>query len=202
MTQPFRYLADADRIRRHGGHVANGKTSFSVALIPYYVWCKLAQRGEELPCLLTLDESSPASEPLLKVAGRIPTLTSLDLTRSDVDDRSFDHLSSLRDVRDLRVQGRPITNSSMKIVGKWCELTTASFQGTIIDDNGVAHLRHCVLLTELSLRSTRISDKSVVTLSRLTSLRRLDVSCCRLSESAIKQLRAALPDCEIETRCP
>ncbi|WP_144057967.1 hypothetical protein [Novipirellula maiorica] len=138
----------------------------------------------------------------MRIAGRIPTFAAIDLTRSDVDDESFAFLKPLRDVQDIRVQGRPLTNSSMLIVRRWNGLRSASFHGTEIDDAGVAHLAGCEQLTELSLRSTRLTDRSVETLVSLKQLERLDVTNCRLSRKAIKQLTEALPKCKVETRDP
>jgi len=140
--------------------------------------------------------------PVMEIAGRIPTLTSLDLTRSDVSDSSFVKLSPLRGVQHLRVQGRPITDTSIKIVARWRDLQSASLHGTQITDSGVAALASCSNLCELSLRSTQISDGCVDDLIRLKRLRRLDVSRCSLSPIAIQRLRNGLPDCELDTRDP
>ena len=200
--RPLQYLAEADRIRTLGGRVALRPTDRGVTGVPYTLFCRLTHRSTALPCILALDERCPASEPVLQIAGRIPTLTSLDLTRSDVDDESFAHLAPLRNVQDLRVQGRPITNASMAIVGRWADLRSASFHGTDIDDSGVANLAACERLAELSLRSTKLTDRSVDTLTSLIRLQRLDVSHCGLSDAAIQRLVFALPDCEVETRDP
>ena len=200
--RPLRYLADAERIRGLGGRVALRHTDLGVTGIPYLLFCRFTDRDTDLPCILTLDERCPTSAPVLQIAGRIPTLTSLDLTRSDVADHSFAHLAPLRRIRDIRAQGRPLTNASMTIVGNWRDLRSASFHGTDIDDSGVSKLAGCGELTELSLRSAKLSDSAVGTLSLLTQLQRLDISRCGLSDAAIQQLRSALPDCDIETRDP
>ncbi|WP_150122722.1 hypothetical protein [Rhodopirellula islandica] len=119
-----------------------------------------------------------------------------------MDDNSFALLAPLRNVQDIRVQGRPLTNKSMLIVGRWTDLRSASFHGADIDDEGVANLANCERLTELSLRSTKLTDRSVGSLISLTRLQRLDVSHCGLPDAAIQQLMSALSNCDVETRDP
>ncbi|MFG0255028.1 MAG: hypothetical protein ACF787_08010 [Rhodopirellula sp. JB053] len=199
---PLRYLADAARIRELGGHVALGHTDLGLTGVPYVLFCRFTERDADLPCILTVDEGCPISAPVLEIAGRIPTFTKLDLSRSDVDDHSFAQLAPLRRVQHLHVQGRPLTNASMAIVGDWRDLRSASFHGTDIDDFGVLKLAGCDRLTELSLRSTHVSDDAVDTLSSFTQLQRLDVSRCELSNAAIKRLRSTLPDCDVDTVDP
>jgi hypothetical protein len=200
--RPLRYLADAERIRELGGRVANRETNLGITGIPYLVFCRFTGRHAEVPCILTLDERCPSSAPALRIAGRIPTLASLDLTRSDVNDNSFAFLKPLRHVQHIRVQGRPLANESMLIVGRWTSLRTASFHGTDIDDAGVARLAGCEQLIELSLRSTKLTDRSVETLVSLKRLERLDVSNCGLPDEAIQQLVTSLPHCGVESRDP
>ncbi len=200
--RPLRYLADAERIRELGGRVALRDTDLGVTGIPYLLFCRFTGRSTDLPRVLTLDERCPASAPVLRIAGRIPTLASLDLTRSDVNDDSFGFLHSLRGVQDIRVQGRPLTNASMPIVGTWTGLRSASFHGTDIDDAGVASLAGCDQLVELSLRSTKLTTRSIDTLTALTRLQRLDVSHCGLPDAAIQQLVSTLPDCNVESCDP
>ena len=201
-VRPLRYLADAERIRELGGRVALDNVDLGINSIPYSLYCRLTNRSTQLPSVLALDERCPAASPVLEVAGKIPTLTSLDLTRSDVDDQSFAHLNQLRRVQHVRAQGRPITDTSMNIVGRWRDLRSASFHGTQITNVGVATLVRCTNLEELSLRSTQLSDCCVDDLIKLTHLRRLDVSRCGLSPNAIQRLRETLPGCDIDYRDP
>lgn len=201
-VRPLGYIAAAQRVRELGGRVALADIETTIGNVPYLIFCRATNRSPSLPSVLALDERCPAAAPVLEVAGKILSLTSLDLTRSDVDEHSFKHLSRLRRVQHIRLQGRPIRDASMSIVGRWRGLRSASFQGTQITDIGVAKLANCVQLEELSLRSTSLTDGCVDVLIKLKHLNRLDVSRCGLSPKAIQRLREALPDCKINTRDP
>lgn len=200
--RPLRYLADAERIRKLGGHVANREIDIGVTGIPYLLFCGFTERHPELPCILTLDERCPASAPVLRIAGRIPTIVSIDLSRSDVNDSSFAFLKPLIRVQNIRAQGRPLTDKSMSIVRRWTDLRSASFHGTDIGDLGVSQLSGCEQLAELSLRSTKLTDRSVEALVPLTRLHRLDISHCGLSDAAIQRLVSELPGCDVESGDP
>lgn len=66
-----------------------------------------------------------------------------------------------------------------------------------VDDAALALLRGFPELRSLDLRDTRVTDRSVRRLMALSGLQRLDLRGARITDQGERELREALPDCEI-----
>jgi hypothetical protein len=68
---------------------------------------------------------------------------------------------------------------------------------TQITDVGLAHLKGLTKLEILYLTGTRITDDGLVHLTGLTNLKSLTLDYMGFADRGLRNLRAALPDCEI-----
>ena len=106
-------------------------------------------------------------------------LRELDLSLTSVSDAGLQHLTSLKKLASLTLlysegfAGPKITNAGLKPLSEMAQLTTLNLVGAKIDDAGIDDLK------------------------RLQNLRQLTLVGSRISAAGLKQLRMALPDCDV-----
>ena len=73
---------------------------------------------------------------------------------------------------------------------------------TQVSDAGLEHLKGLSAIQELDLSNTPVSDAGLKHLQRMSSLKRLWLINTRVTDEGIAELRAALPNCNIEASMP
>lgn len=116
----------------------------------------------------------------------------LDREGSEIDpDLQLPHLPRLRGLNlyDTSFLGRGLDNIPA--------IEHLDLTDTEIDDDGVARLSACRRLRCLSLIGTNVSDASSPVLKRLLQLQELNLTNTRVSARAVRDLRTALPNCQV-----
>jgi hypothetical protein len=75
-------------------------------------------------------------------------------------------------------------------------------QDTQVSDAGLEHLKGLSAIQELDLSNTRVSDAGLEHFKGTSSLKRLWLINTHVSDEGIAELRAALPNCNIEANMP
>jgi len=127
----------------------------------------------------------------------IPRLVELDLSSNSITDEGVKTLTALTQLQDLDLSQTQITDKSLGVLAAFSRLTDLKLDQTQITDQGLAHLPQ---LKSLSLKKTPITDAGLKHLEKQPWLIKLNISFTHVSESAIAELKAALPICEIEGR--
>jgi hypothetical protein len=73
---------------------------------------------------------------------------------------------------------------------------------TQVSDAGLEHLKGLNAIQELDLSNTRVSDVGLKYLKEMSSLQRLWLMNTLVSDQGVAELRAALPNCNIEADMP
>ena len=133
-----------------------------------------------LPMLdaLGLNFAFGVSDELVAVVGQLGRLVSLDLSCTDVTDAGVAHLVGLQRLAHLRIKE------------------------TAIGDRACFAIAKLAALESLNLKQTRIGDVGLRPLAALSRLALLVLSAphpgeARFTRRGVRQLRAALPACEI-----
>jgi hypothetical protein len=149
----------------------------------------------------------------------LTSLTHLELCRCTlVTGDGFRHLTGLSAVRELKVRGIPIADESLAHLSGWKDLEILDLAGTKVVgpsfrflsglsrlreldcggtgfiDEGMPHLARLSSLERLDLEGAKITDAGLRALAPLQSLRRLELTGANVSASAIRDLKAAIPE--------
>jgi len=126
----------------------------------------------------------------------LTNLTSLflDFTNTQISD--ITSLQSLTNLTSLTIFSRQL--SDIKSLQSLTNLTYLDLRGNLISD--IIPLQALVNLTELNLARNQISD--ITPLQSLTNLTALDLNDNPISEGQIRELKEALPNCEIDFTFP
>ena len=73
---------------------------------------------------------------------------------------------------------------------------------TQVSDAGLEHLKGLNAIKELDLSNTQVSDAGLKHLKGMSSLQRLWLINTHVSDEGVAELRAALPNCNIEASMP
>lgn len=95
-----------------------------------------------------------------------PTLHSLDLSNSEIDDDSLRPLSSLPDLRSLNLSGTKITDACSERLKESQNLQFLDLSATAITDAILPSLTDLVYLSRIDLRCTQVTDAGVQELRR------------------------------------
>jgi hypothetical protein len=154
---------------------------------------------------------TPVRDEDLAILKKFPTLTYLNLQRTEVTDEGLVHLKSLRKLEHLVLNPRT-TDDGLIHVAPLKNLKTLCLAQTQVTGLGVAHLvgllhleeidltnslasdaglekicSHAGLLT-LNLGNTRVTDEGAKQLSRLGSLRRLTLHRTTFTDAGLRQI--------------
>jgi hypothetical protein len=140
---------------------------------------------------------SPKDEGWLKAVNSLPSLKTLLLWSENISNQTLDHLAELPNHEELHLTGSSVTDQGLKNMSKFPKLRWLVMNGTRIGDSGVAYLRNPIILEELVLTDTRVSDAAIPDLSSMTTLQLLDVRRTAITASGCKELKKALPNCDV-----
>ncbi len=161
---------------------------------------------------------SPESESQAFMADltRLPQLSSLDLSFTDVTDDGLAHLKELTSLSELDLMHTRITDSGLAHLKGLSNLSCLRlgdgfiaaglrveeslkplFDLPPITDAGLAHLEGLTNLAELDLSGTEMTDAGLVHLKTLANLRIIDLRGTRVTDAGAKELQRALPRLKI-----
>ncbi len=111
------------------------------------------------------------------------------------------HLSRLKRLRILNLEGAPIDSSGLSYLADLHHLEKLYLRGADIDANALDRLTKLPNLADLNLSRTGIGDKAMGAIAGMTSLRRLVLNWTSVTDDGVRRI-AALPRLEeIDLSC-
>lgn len=133
----------------------------------------------------------------LKVLDKLQ-LEALHLPDTPIDDSGLTHVARLTKLTWLDLSRTHVTSAGLARLRALRACNWINLSHTQIDDAGLAHLASLTRLEIVELEGTAISDAGITPLALLTELRHLNLRGTRVTPAAAENLRARLPDCQIE----
>jgi RND family efflux transporter MFP subunit len=127
-------------------------------------------------------------------------LQSLDLERTKVTDAGLEILKGFAKLQSLNLFGTSVTDAGLRYLDGLPNLQPLDLSHTKVTDAGLEHLKGLTALQTLSLASTDVTDAGLLHLKGLTNLRMLNLSYTRVTDAGVRDLRKALPSCQINSR--
>lgn len=125
-------------------------------------------------------------------------LRHLNLMTSDLTDNGIDHLAGLPALQDLAVQGEGITDKTAWLASRLPALETFLTRNTRITDVGIDHLANVPAMKRLWVFGPAVTRHSVASLMAMEDLEELVLIRTSLQHDQIKQLKEALPNCNVD----
>jgi hypothetical protein len=116
---------------------------------------------------------------------------------AEFSDAGLVHLTGMRELETLDLNGTGITDAGMPHIGKLTGLRYLDLHATRVTDAGLRHLRTLVNLEWLDLRLTKVGDSGMDELHRLSKLKAIAVDATEVTGAGVEGLRRALPDVAI-----
>ena len=123
-------------------------------------------------------------------------LSDLSIRGARVDDDCLKHFAKFPALDWVSLEGAPITDACFP---HFRNLTLLNLGGTRITDDGLRHLKDYPRLIVLHLPRTSISDAGLKHLTGLSRLQELIIDHTNVTIEGIRELRIALPKCNIAT---
>ena len=125
-------------------------------------------------------------------------LSRLDLTQSKVTDAGLKEIAGLKNLHFLLLAGTKVTDAGLKELAGLKNLQELDLDEVAeITDAGLKELAVLENLQSLNLRFTNVTDAGLKELAGLKNLLRVYCSGSHVTDAGEKQLRSALPKCEI-----
>jgi WD40 repeat protein len=148
---------------------------------------------------LTLVGNRRITDNGLKYLGELLELRILRLDNTGISDEGLRHLESLKHLALLGVGGTQVTDDGVgQLVTLPC-LAVLALDARQLTRTAVTGLKNMPILVVLGVDGPELDKTDINALKDLTSLKELYFKNSRLSEQDIVDLRAALPNCKIET---
>jgi Tfp pilus assembly protein PilN len=134
---------------------------------------------------------------------RLPELWAMDkcvwlnLSGTEVTDAGLRHLADLDRLNDLNLNDTGITDAGVPHLGQMESLTSVSLCNSSISDAGLAELHVIESLTHLLIEGTQVGDPGIAHLRELPQLEYLGLSGTYFTPEGLRELRAALPRCDV-----
>ena len=158
---------------------------------------KHLQYLSNFPALLALAAHDVEGNQMTHLA-EASRLRSLDLgLNRGVTDEGLSHVAGLSDLRWINLLKTPITDAGLAHLAGLVKLSILWLSDTRITGAGLKHLAGLKGLEQLGLAGTEVSDSELPLLACLTNLKYLDIRSTKISEEGVRELRKALPGCEI-----
>lgn len=107
------------------------------------------------------------------------------------------------ELRFLRLQRlAELPDDTVRLIASFRQLKGLYLEETPLTDEQLAQLQTLTELRALRIDTTPVTDRSIATLCTFTQLESLGVRGTRITSAGIKQLQAALPNCEIKYSNP
>jgi hypothetical protein len=114
-----------------------------------------------------------------------------------ITDRGLAHLSHMRSLMRLNLEGTRVTGPGLDHLHKLPRLRHLSLEGAALTDQGLAHVNGCRQLVSLDLSCTPLATLGALDWERLPYLRRLVLTGTDVSEKRLGELRRQHPRVEI-----
>jgi Leucine-rich repeat (LRR) protein len=125
-------------------------------------------------------------------------LEGLWLSGSQISDKGLINLAGLNHLRVLCFYDTEITDDGLKELQRLRQLHTLVLRNTKVTDSGLLVVKDLAPLRVLCLADNiNVTDAGLVNLKDLASLRSLDLSGTKVTDAGVKQLRIAMPNCQI-----
>lgn len=122
------------------------------------------------------------------------SLTRIELEQNPITDKAVLHLSQLPFLEVLDLQSCPITDVSLRALGKNCpQLWQLRLDDTLVSNSGLKSLSQSSRLRILGLNGTKVDDSGMRSLRGLTQLTHLELDRTDVTDDAIATLNAILP---------
>ena len=122
----------------------------------------------------------------------------LDLMESKVTDAGLKEIAGLKNLQELSLAQTKVTDVGLKDLAGLKSLQILHLdEDAGITDTGLKNLASLENLQQLSLRYTNVTDAGLKELAGLKNLRAVHCSGTYVTEAGAKELRSALPKCEI-----
>jgi serine/threonine protein kinase/Leucine-rich repeat (LRR) protein len=145
---------------------------------------------------LNLD-NTPITDAGLAYFKDCKNLTYLFLVRTRVTDAGLAYFKDCKNLMELDLNRTQVTDVGLAHFRDCKNLTHLRLEGTGVTDAGLTHFRDCKNLGELHLAGTRVTDGGLANLALLPSLQNLKLDNTRISLAGYKQLKTAMPRCQI-----
>lgn len=124
-------------------------------------------------------------------------LERLDLSETQITDAGLAQLKGLTSLDHLYLVNTLVSDAGLEHLKGLTKLEWLSLISTRVSNAGLANLSELSNLRVLYLYETQITDAGLVHLRELTRLELLNLEHTKVSEDGVKELQAALPDCQI-----
>jgi hypothetical protein len=111
-----------------------------------------------------------------------------------IDDRSLASVRALRGVRNLFLEGNPITDAGLAHLKGLTNLTILHLEGTAIEGTGIVQLKGLDNLWLIYLDRSRVNEAALANLSGVSKFWVFSVEGTPLTEAAIQRFRYSTPD--------
>ena len=146
---------------------------------------------------LDLRETSVEGPGLVHLKG-LKQLDWIDVGAGRITDAGMAHLAALPKLRWLYADGTTVTDAGLQALAASKTLEVLSLRDNKkVTDAGMAHLAGCPKLLDLDLSGTEIGDDGVGGLARCKALKKLTLTGTRVTAKGVRELKAALPGCEV-----
>jgi Leucine Rich repeat len=125
-------------------------------------------------------------------------LESLYLSRTNTTDAGLENIKNLTKLKDLNLDETDITDAGMTNLKGLMHVKSLSLALLKITDAGLANLEGMTELESLMLYKTSgVTDAGLVHLKGLKQLKAVDLNGTSVTSAGIRDLRKALPNCEV-----
>jgi Leucine-rich repeat (LRR) protein len=107
--------------------------------------------------------------------GKIKTLKSLNLDKTNIGDVGIEHLENLAQLEFLSLRNTSVSDKSAKSLARLSNLKTLDLSGTKVTDETMAALKALPLLEELNVARTDVSDTGFAFLDEYPNIKRINV---------------------------
>ncbi len=107
--------------------------------------------------------------------GKIKTLKSLQLDKTNIGDVGIEHLENLTQLEFLSLRNTSVSDKSAKALARLSNLKTLDLSGTKVTDEMMAALKALPLLEELNVARTDVTDIGFAFLDEYPNIKRINV---------------------------
>jgi hypothetical protein len=122
----------------------------------------------------------------------------VNLTRARVTDALLNHLKDLPELKGVFFPDTT-TDTQLKFLWGLSQLQELDISGTQITDAGLRNVSRLGTLQQVNLARTKITDAGLEYLKSLKRLRSVQLQQTKVTAKGVKELRKALPRCEVFT---
>jgi Leucine-rich repeat (LRR) protein len=133
-------------------------------------------------------ESCAIGDDVMKVVGKLTSLTELNISDTPVTNEGISHLASLKSMTSLNLNGCKFNNHALAALSNLAHLKELRLDCPNINDGALTHISTLKELETLDLFEAHITDSGLEFLIPLTSLKSFQACCGRLTNAALKTL--------------